>query len=76
MIFAGLDGTGVEVGECAIGIKSVELFLGHNSSQSIDDLLTLGLVLKLVAGCVAGDVVEEFAEVEDFEDLIEGDQSQ
>ena len=76
MVFAGLYGTGVEVGECAVGVEGVELFLGDNCSESVDDLLALGLVLELVAGCVAGDVVQELGEVEDLEDLVESDQSQ
>ena len=76
MVFAGLDGTGVEVRERTVGVESVELFLSDDCSQSINDLLALGLVLELVAGCVAGNVVEKFSEVEDFEDLVEGDQSQ
>ena len=76
MVFAGLDGTGVEVGECAVGVERVELFLGHDCSESLDDLLALGLVLELVASCIAGDVVQKLAEVEDLEDLVESDQSQ
>lgn len=76
MVFAGLDGTSIEVCEGAVGVESVELLLSHDCGQSINDLLALSLVLELVAGCVAGDVIEKFSEVEDFEDLVESDQSQ
>lgn len=60
--------------ESVVGVECVKFFLCLDGCKSPDDEVVSTLVADFVAGNVVGEVVKEFREECNLEQLVEGDE--